>query len=201
MELRGNIDKLHISRKTIAKYGATPSCQRRKELAKRNQQPSKFMYNHSDECRDRIIEDMKDDAEHNKLLEKHCYTMGTNHPEIMTKEQMQEKKHQTTNCHYTNRTDRETTTSTWYQTNTTKPSDEDDLVWKYGRSRNVQSPRDCTNGAQNWIARGLGLNSNNMWWAKQILGIQLPTDEKRSREEIHTRQTTTIHRQSHVRTI
>ena len=77
VETRGSTDKLHISRKAIAKYGATVGCQGCNELARRGMQPGKITYKHSDECRKRIIEHMKEDPEYRRLLERHGFTLSS----------------------------------------------------------------------------------------------------------------------------
>ena len=94
VELRGSPDKLHISPKAIARCGTTPGCPGCNDVARRGQQSGKIMYHHSQAYRDRIIEHMKYDPEYRRLLEKHGFAMGINDMEGMTREQVQEKKHQ-----------------------------------------------------------------------------------------------------------
>ena len=94
VETRGSTDKLHISKKAITRYGATIGCPGCNDLVRRGSRPGKINYHHSDECRRRIIEYMKDDPEYRRLLEGHGFTINTVQGEVFTKEQAQEKKHQ-----------------------------------------------------------------------------------------------------------
>ena len=94
IELRGGTDKLHISRKAIAKSGVTTGCACCNDLARRGHNGGKLIYHHSGACRTRIIEHMRDDPEYRRLLEKHGYTMAMSNGDAMTKEQIQEKIHQ-----------------------------------------------------------------------------------------------------------
>ena len=98
VELRGGTDKLNISRKAIAKYGATEGCPGCNDLAKRGDRFGKITYKHSDTCRDRIIENMKSDPEYRKLLEKHGVAMAMVDAGALTKEQMNMKRHQAVNA-------------------------------------------------------------------------------------------------------
>ena len=94
VELRGGVDKLHISRKAIARYGATIGCPGCNDLSKRGQRPGKITYKHSDECRNRIIENMEGDPEYKKLLERHGVTIGMLNAEVLTEVQVNIRKHQ-----------------------------------------------------------------------------------------------------------
>ena len=94
METHGGIDKLHISRKAITKYGATIGCPGCNELARRGQQSGKINYHGFEECRKRIIEHMKEDPEYRKLLEKHGFTLGMIQSEILTETHLREQKNQ-----------------------------------------------------------------------------------------------------------
>ena len=95
VETRGGLDKLHIFRKAIIRYGSIvgfPGCN---DLARRGPgQQGKINYHHSNECRARIIEHMKGDPEYRRLLEKHGYIIGMVLNEALTKVQVNEKKHQ-----------------------------------------------------------------------------------------------------------
>ena len=93
VETRYNADKFHISRKAITKYGVTIGCPGCNELVKRGDKPGKITYTHSDECRHRIIEHMKEDLEYRRLLEKHGFNIGIVQAEGLTQAQMQAKKH------------------------------------------------------------------------------------------------------------
>ena len=93
VEVRGSSDTFHISRKAINKYGMTIGCPGCNDLANRGQRKSTLIYNHSDECRNRIIDMMKGDPEYKRLLEKHGYAMALDHMELRTKERLQEINH------------------------------------------------------------------------------------------------------------
>ena len=84
-EVRGGLDKLHISRKAIAKYGPIPGCPGCNEVARRGHLPGKFMYHHSEACRQRVINHMKSDPEYRRLLHKHGYTLEVCTVEVMSK--------------------------------------------------------------------------------------------------------------------
>ena len=93
-DVRGGADKFHISRKAIAKYGLTPGCPGCNELARRGQLPGKLLYHHSETCRQRVINHMKEDPEYRRLLHKHGYTMEVSVVEVMDQSQMKEKQKQ-----------------------------------------------------------------------------------------------------------
>ena len=71
VEIRGSTDKLHIFKKAINRYGVTIGCPGCNDLIRKGSQGGKINYHHSNECRKRIIEHMKDDPEYRRLLEKH----------------------------------------------------------------------------------------------------------------------------------
>ena len=60
VETRGSLDKLHISRKAIIRYGPIIGCPGCNGLARRGpKQQGKINHHHSDECRTRIVEYME----------------------------------------------------------------------------------------------------------------------------------------------
>ena len=92
VETRGSIDKLHISRKAITRYGVTAGCPGCNELIRRGSRPGKINYHHSDECRKRLIEHIEEDPSYRRLLERHGFTLDMVQSEILTEPQIQEKR-------------------------------------------------------------------------------------------------------------
>ena len=70
---RGGPDKLHVSRKAIAKYGATEGCAACTAIKRLGHRKGKLNHNHNEECRQRIIRLMTEDPEYRKLMDKHGY--------------------------------------------------------------------------------------------------------------------------------
>ena len=68
-----------------------PGCN---DLIRRGAQSGKINYHHSNNCRKRIIEHMKEDPEYRKLLEKHGFTLGMVQREVLSEAQMKEKQNQ-----------------------------------------------------------------------------------------------------------
>ena len=69
--LRGGPHKLHVSRKAIAMYGTTDGCAACTAIKRLGHARGKLNYNHSAECRERILNHMKDDPQYRSLMEKH----------------------------------------------------------------------------------------------------------------------------------
>ena len=64
-------DKLHVSRKAMAKYGPTDGCAACIAISLRGHLPGKLGHNHNDECRQRILKEMEGDPQYRELLKKH----------------------------------------------------------------------------------------------------------------------------------
>ena len=71
--LRGGPDKLRVSRKAIARYGATEGCRACTAIEGMGHLRNKLNCNHSAECRRRIIKLMQVDPKYRGLMEKHGY--------------------------------------------------------------------------------------------------------------------------------
>ena len=69
--LRGGPHRLHVSRKAIAMYGATDGRAACTALKRLGHARGKLNYNHSAECRERILQQMKADPQYRNLMEKH----------------------------------------------------------------------------------------------------------------------------------
>ena len=75
---RGGPDKLHTSRRAVAKYGITEGCAACTAIKRLGHRKGKFNHNHNEDCRRRIIKLMIGDPEYRSLMEKHGYL---NNPE------------------------------------------------------------------------------------------------------------------------
>ena len=122
VETRRNIDKLHISRKAIAKYGVTTGCPGCNEIMRRGNRPGKIMYNHSDECRHRIVEHMKGYPEYRRLLDKHGFDIGMIQTGIDSSTNA-DKETLSIASHYRDREGRDET-ATWCEGASIEPDDE-----------------------------------------------------------------------------
>ena len=69
--LRGGPHRLHVSREAIAMYGATDGCAACTALKRLGHARGKPNYNHSAQCRERILQHMKADPQYGNLMEKH----------------------------------------------------------------------------------------------------------------------------------
>ena len=84
VEIRGSADKFDTPRKAITRYGVTVGCPGCNDLIRRGAQSGKINYHHSNDCRKRTIEHMKEDLEYRKLLEKHGFTVGMVQQEVLS---------------------------------------------------------------------------------------------------------------------
>ena len=57
-KLRGGPDRLHISKKAIAKYGVAPGCSACREIERRGHTAGRLGYNHNQTCRRRVFNEM-----------------------------------------------------------------------------------------------------------------------------------------------
>ena len=94
VEVLGSLDKNHISRKAIIRYGVTVGCPGCNVLIRRGAQSGKINYHHSNNCRKRIIGHLKGDPEYRRLLEKHGLSVGMVQREVLNEAQMEEKQNQ-----------------------------------------------------------------------------------------------------------
>ena len=94
VETRGGPDKLHGSRKAVAKYGATFDCPGCSDLARHGRSQGKLIYSHSDACRALMGESMGDDLGCRRLMEKHGCTMAVDNAAGVIRDEIQEKIHQ-----------------------------------------------------------------------------------------------------------
>ena len=68
---RGGFDKLHISRKAVNKYGTTDGCPACEAIKRRGHLPGRLGHNHSQVCRERLMEAMREDPYYNQLVRRH----------------------------------------------------------------------------------------------------------------------------------
>ena len=85
-----NFDKLHVSQKAVRKYGPTPGCQACGIIVRRGHTTGRVGYNHSNACRARIIEQMRNDPEYRGLMQKQARQQEENQIEAFTKEEIEE---------------------------------------------------------------------------------------------------------------
>ena len=83
-------DRLHVSRKAIARYGPTDGCAACTAISLRGHLPGKLGHNHSDDCRKRIIEEMGRDPQYRELASKHEKRDEVHEIEAMSERQTQE---------------------------------------------------------------------------------------------------------------
>ena len=69
--LRGGQDRFHVSRKAIAKYGATGGCPACVQIERQGHLPGRLGYNHNEVCRKRLTTAMKQDLAYRELMQKH----------------------------------------------------------------------------------------------------------------------------------
>ena len=194
MEARTNS---HASRTAIGKYGMTPGCAGCSELARRGSKPGKLIYHHSDTCRARIIEHMKDDLEYRRRLEKHGHTMAMSSGDVMTKEEIREKMHQvqTAIMEIERRQRQMRRSAKEEQINNMIKS----ILLKQMVVAEVYSPLRIADMAHKFCLRaGWSLDLTTCDENGEPLGFKRPPDEKRCSKEINTRQIQVIHRESHV---
>ena len=80
---------MHVSRKAIAKYGQTEGCPACDAIGRREHVPGKLGYNHNDTCRRRIMNEMMDDPEYRRLMQKHVGDVEPEELEMISEEQKQ----------------------------------------------------------------------------------------------------------------
>ena len=88
--LRGGPHRLHVSRKAVAKYGTTEGCAACTAIKRLGHTRGKLKYNHSEECRARILEEMKSDPQYRSLMEKHGHVSNEQSVEMVTDVQREE---------------------------------------------------------------------------------------------------------------
>ena len=71
LNLRGGLDRLHISRKAVSRYGTTPGCPACTEIERRGHASGRLGYNHKETCRQRNLREMTKDPEYKSLVDKH----------------------------------------------------------------------------------------------------------------------------------
>ena len=86
-----NPDQLHVSKKAIAKFGTTEGCPGCDAIIRRGHTAGRLGYNHSKECRARIMEAMIDDPEYQHLIQKNRGSKDCNQLEMITDEQRLEQ--------------------------------------------------------------------------------------------------------------
>ena len=69
--LKSGQDRLHVSRKAIAKFGTTHGCPGCDAIIRRGHIAGRLGYNHSNTCRQRIFNEMTRDPEYKSLVDKH----------------------------------------------------------------------------------------------------------------------------------
>ena len=58
LKLRGGLDRLHISKKAVNRYGTPPGCPACNEIERRGHTAGRIGYNHNETCRRRIFNEM-----------------------------------------------------------------------------------------------------------------------------------------------
>ena len=67
--LRGGPHRLHAPRKVAAKYATTEGCAACTAIKRLGHAKGKLNYNHSEECRARMLKEMKADQQYSNLME------------------------------------------------------------------------------------------------------------------------------------
>ena len=88
--LRGGPDTFHVSRKAVAKHGTIDGCAACTAIRRLEHLRGRSNYNHSEECRTRIICMMRNDPEYRGLMEIHCYANSEQNIEMITDMQREE---------------------------------------------------------------------------------------------------------------
>ena len=89
---RFNYDKLHVSQKAIRKYGPTTGCPTCGVIVRRGPMSGRIGYNHSNTCRSRVIELMKEDPEYRNLINKQESQQEGQSIEVVTQAQVVETR-------------------------------------------------------------------------------------------------------------
>ena len=77
IKFRGGLDKLHISRKAIERYGPTDGCPACTAISRRGHLMGRLGYNHNDRCRERAKGLMAEDPEYRDLIQRHQRGRGS----------------------------------------------------------------------------------------------------------------------------
>ena len=204
---KGGPDKLHVSRKATTKYGTIDGCPACGAIKRRGHQPGRLGYNHSQVCREKIIEAMRNDPEYQQLMQRHKQmatassipTGGEENMaalEVLTESQVNEKRHQIQKA-VRHIKQQHNVGEEWIGI-TVGWSDVVHVSNKNGCSRSVQ-PTSCGRyGSENGIEPRMEPRPNDRRYKWADLGIQSPRNEKQSYPEITARQATTINRQPNV---
>ena len=96
LEYQRKVHSLHVSRKAVSKYGTAEGCPACNVIDKRGHLQGKLGYNHNTTCRARILEAMREDPEYRKPLYKHQPHQEAGDIEILTDEQVMEKRNNVT---------------------------------------------------------------------------------------------------------
>ena len=84
-------DHLHVSRKAIAKYGTMEGCPGCDAIVKRGRLLGRLGYNHSTECRNRVMDAMAGDPEYKHLAQRLPKPATTQHLEMITEDARHEQ--------------------------------------------------------------------------------------------------------------
>ena len=76
IQFRGGPDKFHVSRKVMEKYGPTDGCPVCTSIHARGLISGRVGINHNDQCRERIIKQMRNDPQYGRLVQKHEGNVG-----------------------------------------------------------------------------------------------------------------------------
>ena len=71
IKFRGGPDRLHISKKAINRYGATPGCPACREITRRGHASGRLGYNQNSTCRQRVFNKMVKDTDYKSFVDKH----------------------------------------------------------------------------------------------------------------------------------
>ena len=87
---RINHDKVYVSRKAIQKYGPTEGCPACEVLVRKGHMVGRIGHHHSNICRARIVEFMKEDPTYRNLIHKHDKQQAGESLEMLTTDQVEE---------------------------------------------------------------------------------------------------------------
>ena len=93
LEYQKKVHGLHVSRKAILKYGTIEGCPACNVINRRGHLSGKLGYNHNPTCRARMLQAMRDDPDYRRLVHKHEPHQEAGDVEVLTEEQVSERKH------------------------------------------------------------------------------------------------------------
>ena len=91
VKLSGGLDKLHVSREVVSKYGMTPGFPACREIQRIGHLIGRLGYHHSETCTSNIFEEMSKDQNYRALVDKHEKLKRSGFIDVVTDKQQQQQ--------------------------------------------------------------------------------------------------------------